>query len=236
MVPLVEIPAIVQHDAPFCASVFSPQAFEQFQRSISGLIGSENKTVDGIDRLFVLDLRNQSSLNRLFPESPFSVGALHPCRVALWQSLPGTTMTPKGVLSLDETLLTHDGRHFEKMAYLYDSAQQCDVWAHNLVNLHDRDDQTDSPIDFHLWEPADLAPLETGRMAAGVTIRPRKFALKDHDPKKWRHYVRGLWRRHQHQPAGDTLYQSKLLVAQQLLRECFNTRPQNQLPVTFDHW
>jgi len=65
MVPLVEIPVIVQHYAPFFASVFSPQAFEQFQRYISGLIVSENKTVDGINRLFVLDLRNQSSLNRL---------------------------------------------------------------------------------------------------------------------------------------------------------------------------
>ena len=77
MVPLVEIPAIVRHYAPFFASVFSPEAFEQFQRYISGLIVSENKTVEGINRLFVLDVRNQSSLNRLLTESPFSVDALN---------------------------------------------------------------------------------------------------------------------------------------------------------------
>ena|SRR6516225_4240767 len=71
MVPLVEIPDIIQHYAPFFASVFSSQAFEQFQRYVSGLIVSENKTVDGINRLFVLDVRNQSSLNRLLTESPF---------------------------------------------------------------------------------------------------------------------------------------------------------------------
>lgn len=236
MVPLVEIPAIVQHYAPFFASVFSPQAFEQFQRYISGLIVSENKTVDGINRLFVLDVRNQSSLNRLLTESPFSVGALNRCRLALLQSQSGTKMKPKGVLSLDDTLLTHYGQQFDKIAYLYDSAQQCYVWAHNLVNLHYSDDQTDYPIDFHLWEPADLATLETGLTAAGVIIRQSKLALKANDPKKWRQYLLGLWRRHQHKPAVENLYQSKLLLAQQILREFFNAHPQNKLPVTFDNW
>jgi hypothetical protein len=75
MLPLVEIPDIVQHYAPFFASVFSSPALQQFQRYLSGLIVSENKTVEGINRLFVLDVRNQSSLNRLLTESPFSVDA-----------------------------------------------------------------------------------------------------------------------------------------------------------------
>ena len=200
MVPLVAIPDIVQHYAPFFASVFSPQAFEQFQRYISGLIVSENKTIDGINRLFVLDTRNQSSLNRLLTESPFSVDALNRCRLAVLQSLPGTDMKPKGVLSLDDTLLTHYGQHFDQIAYLYDSAQKRYVWAHNLVNLHYRDDQTDYPIDFRLWEPADLETIEKGLTAAGIAIRQSKLALKDHDAKKWRQYLLGLWRRHQHKP------------------------------------
>jgi DDE superfamily endonuclease len=236
MVPLVEIPDIVQHYAPFFASVFSSKAFEQFQRYISGLIVSENKTVDGINRLFVLNVRNQSSLNRLLTESPFSVGALNRCRLALLQSLPSTQMKPKGVLSLDDTLLTHYGQHFDKIAYLYDSAQQCYVWAHNLVNLHYSDDQTDYPIDFRLWEPADLETIETGLTTAGITIRQRKLGLKDHAPKKWRQYLLGLWRRHQHKPDVATLYQSKLLVAQQILSEFVNAHPQDTLPVTFDNW
>ena len=236
MVPLVEIPDIVQHYAPFFAPVFSPQAFEQFQRYISGLIVSENKTVDGINRLFVLDVRNQSSLNRLLTESPFSVGALNQARLALLQSLPGTEMKPKGVLSLDDTLLTHYGKHFDKIAYLYDSAHECYVWAHNLINLHYSDDQTDYPINFRLWEPADLETIETGLIAAGVNIRQSKLGLKDHDPKKWRQYLLGLWRRHQHKPEVAKLYQSKLLLAQQILSAFFSAHPQDKLPVTFDNW
>jgi hypothetical protein len=90
MLPLVDIPDIVQHYAPVFASVFSPQAFHQYQRYLSGLIVSENKTLEGLNRLFGLDTRNQRSLNRLLTESPFDIQALHQARLALLQSLPGT--------------------------------------------------------------------------------------------------------------------------------------------------
>jgi hypothetical protein len=236
MFPLVEIPDIVQHYAPFFASVFSPKALQQFQRYLSGLIVSENKTVDGIKRLFVLDVRNQSSLNRLLTESPFSVHALNQARLAFLQNLPGTEMKLKGVLSLDETLLSHYGKHFDKIAYLYDSTHECDVWAHNLVNLPYSDDLTDYPIDFRLWEPADLDTIETGLTAAGVRIRQSKYGLKDSDLKKWRQYLLGLWRRHQHKPEIATLYQSKLTLAQQILSAFFRAHPQGKWPVTFDNW
>lgn len=43
--------------------VFSAQAFIEFQRYISRLIVSENKTVGGINPLVVHRSRNQSSLN-----------------------------------------------------------------------------------------------------------------------------------------------------------------------------
>ena len=65
-------------------------------------------------------------------------------------------MKPKGVLSLDDTLLTHYGQHFDKIAHLYDATQGYYVGAHNLGNLHYSDDQTDYPVHFPLWEPAEV--------------------------------------------------------------------------------
>jgi hypothetical protein len=236
MMPLVEIPEIVRHYAPFFASVFSPEAFIQFQRYVSGLIVSENKTVDGINRIFVIDVRNQSSLNRLLTESPFSVDALNAARLRLLSSLAETQMKPKGVLSVDDTLLPHYGKHFEKIAYLYDSTQGCYVWAHNLVNLHYSDDQTDYPVGFRLWEPVAIDELEAGLKAVGVPIRASKYALKDRLPQKWRQYLLGLWRRHQHKPEVQQLYHSKLLLAQQMLTQFFAAHPGLRLPVTFDNW
>ena len=236
MLPLVEIPEIVRHYAPFFTSVFSPEAFKQFQRYISGLIVSENKTVEGINRIFVIDVRNQSSLNRLLTESPFSVDALNRARLAVLESLPGTQMKSRGVLSLDDTLLTHYGQSFEKIAYLYDSAQACYVWAHTLVNLHYSDDQTDYPVCHTLWEPAEVDVLEAGLIGAGVPIRTSKYALKTRDPQKWRNYLLGLWRRHQQEPAVQRIYQSKLFLGQQLLTQFCSEHPDRQLPVTFDNW
>ena len=237
MVPLVEIPELVQHYAPFFTEVFSPAALEQFQRYLSGLIVSENKTVDGINRIFVVETRNQSSLNRLLTESPFSVEALNQARLALLESLPGTQVKRDGVISIDDTLLPHYGHHFDQIAKLFDPVSQSYVWAHNLVNLHYSDDTTDYPLAFQLWEPAEAETLEAGLKAAGVHLRAGKYALKQTDPMKWRAYLVGVWTRHQQDPEVQKVYQSKLLIAQQRLADLFTRHPHlRHLPVTFDAW
>ena len=84
MFPLVEIPEFVRHYAPFFKDVFSAVVFIEFERYISGLIVSENKTVDGIKRLFVVESRKQSSLNQLMTESPFSLATLNQARLGYW--------------------------------------------------------------------------------------------------------------------------------------------------------
>lgn len=236
MLPVVDIPELVQHYAPFFASVFSVEALEQFKRYLSGLILSENKTVDGINRIFVHEVRNQSSLNRLLSESPFSVAQLHQARLKMLGSLPGTALKPDGVLSLDDTLLTHYGQHFEHIAKLFDHSTGTYVWAHNLVNLHYSDEETDYPINFRLWEPSDVTTLEVGLKAAGIPLRESKYGLKETAPRKWRSYLLGVWQRHQKQPEVQQLYQSKLLLGQGLVSQFFAEHPGRKLPVTFDSW
>jgi hypothetical protein len=236
MVPLVETPEIVRHYAPYFASVFSPEAFCQFQRYVSGLIVSENKTVDGINRIFVKDVRNQSSLNRLLSDSPFSIDALHRARLNMLESLPGTKFKPKGVLSLDDTLLTHYGEHFEKITKLYDHVTNSYVWAHNLVNLHYSDDRTDYPISFQLWEPSDIEVLEVGLKSCGIKLREGKYVLKETDPRKWRSYLLGVWQRNQKNPQVQQIYKSKLLIGQDLIAKFFADHKNSKLPVTFDTW
>jgi len=43
---------------------------------LSGLIVSENKTIEGINRLFVLEMKNQSTLNRFLTESKYDIACL----------------------------------------------------------------------------------------------------------------------------------------------------------------
>ena len=238
MFPLVEFPELVQHYAPFFEAVFSPEAFVEFERYISGLMVSENKTVDGINRLFVHETRDQSSLNRWLTESPFDLTALNAARLRIMESLPGTQLKRQGVLSVDDTLLKHYGQHFDKIAYLFDHVTQSYWWAHNLVTVHYSDDTTDYPALYQLWQPVELEKLEQGLRAAGIKLKASKEALKA-DPaqaRKWRQYLVGVWRRHQRQPAIAALYDSKLCIAEHLLRQWVDTHPGLQLPVTFDSW
>jgi hypothetical protein len=236
MFPLVAFPELVEHYAPYFTEVFSEEAFIQFKRYISGLIVSENKTVEGINRLFVHESRNQSSLNRLLTASPFSLAEVNQCRLNMLNSVPGTCLKPKGVLSVDDTLLTHYGHQFEQIAQLYDHSQERYVWAHNLVTLHYSDDQTDYPALFELWRPADLETIEQGLRAVGIKLKESKQALKKTVPYKWRQYLLGVWRRHQKQPEVAVLYDSKLRIAERQLQQWLELYPTLKLPVTFDSW
>jgi hypothetical protein len=237
MIPLVEFPELVKHYAAFFQEVFSAEAFIEFQRYVSGLIVSENKTVDGINRLFVVESRNQSSLNRLLTESPFSLEELNRSRLRLLASLRGTQIKPKGVLGIDDTLLIHYGQDFEKIAKLFDHVTQTYVWAHDLVTIHYSDDETDYPALFQLWEPVELEKLEAGLRAARIPLKASKEPLKESDPKKWRSYLLGVWQRQQkkHKELRE-LYDNKLILVEKMLTEWVAEHPQAHLPVTFDNW
>jgi len=235
--PIVSFPEIVEHYAHFYEDVFSEEAFIQFKRYISGLLLSENKTIEGINRLFVTEKRNQSSLNRLLTEYRWSQTGLNEARLEMLGHVPRTRIKKtKGVLGLDDTLLSHYGRKFEQIAYLWDHVNKCYVWAHNLVSLHYSDEQTDYPLAYQLWQPPDLAKIETGLVEAGIALKESKMALKDSEPKKWRQYLLNVWRRHQGQPAVAALYQSKLLIGKEMITAWVNQHPDLKLPVTFDSW
>ncbi len=237
MFPLVEFPELVQHYAPYFQDVFSAEAFVEFQRYIRGLIVSENKTVDGINRLFVEESRNQSSLNRLLTESPFTLEALNGARLKVLNSQSGTQLKPRGVLSADDTLLIHYGQDFEQIAKLFDHVSQNYVWAHDLVTLHYSDDDTDYPVLFQLWKPVELEKLEAGLHTAGVPLKASKEAWKHSDPKRWRGYLLGVWQRQQKKhPNLEGLYDSKLIILQNLLEQWKKEHPRLNLPVTFDNW
>jgi hypothetical protein len=236
-VPVGEFPELVGHYAPFFREVFSAEAFVEFERYVSGLIVSENKTVEGINRLFVVESRNQSSLNRWLTKSPFRLEDVNQARLAVLESLSGTRMKPRGVLSADNTLLIHYGQEFEQIAKLFDHVSGTYVWAHDLVTLHYSDDDTDYPLLFQLWKPVELEKLEAGLRAANVPLRVAKEPLKESDPRKWRGYVLGVWQRQQKKhPDLQELYDSKLIILQNLLQQWVTAHPKANLPVTFDNW
>ena len=240
MLPLIAIPEVVSHYAPHFRELFSEAEYQHFQKYLSGLIVSENKTIEAINRLFVLELKNQSSLNRFLTDSNYEVSKLNQQRLDLLNSQEATRLKASGhqggVLGLDDTMLIHYGKCFDGIAKLYDHVSGTYVQAHNLVNLHYSDDSTDYPAYFELWKPVAVDELESGLRAAGIAIKSKKEDLKASAPKKWRNYLQYLYRKHQQKKAVQEVYRSKIIIGQDLLRHFFEQYPGMDIPISFDKW
>lgn len=245
MVPLMKPLAIVEHYSAAFKDVFGAGELDQLKRYLSGLMTSPNKTVEGINRLFVLDVQDQSTLNRFLTDSEFDIDALNRRRVEWMQECPQTAFKRsddgKGVLILDDTLLTHYGSHFEKIAWLYDHVNKNYTWAHCLVNLHYSDDQTDYPVNFCLWEPASLEAVEAALRAVGFKFKADRQRDKASQPREWRRYVLQAYGYQRSKPEGKRrglteVHQSKIALSKKLLGAFFKDHPDADLPVSFDSW
>lgn len=241
MFGLTQIPEVVSHYAPAFRSLFSAASYEHFQRYLTGLLISDNKTVQGINRLFVLDERDQSSLNRFLTQYEYDELKLNEQRLDLLQQQPASSVKAegrfKGCITLDDTLLHHRGHHFDQIAMLYDPVSKQYGYAHDLVNLYYSDDQTDYPVYYQLWQPVDVIKLEQALKKAKVSLNPDKVALRQTDPKAWRSYLLLRWKTYQYtKPELQKAYQSKLTIARILLRQFAERFGHLSLPVTFDNW
>lgn len=239
MLPLVSIPEVVKHYAPHFKTVFTESEYNHFERYISGLIVSENKTIEGINRLFVLEPKNQSTLNRFLTASKYNIASVHQSRLKLLNGQEQTRLKgaghAAGVASLDDTMLMHYGKCFDEIAYLKDHATDSYMWAHNLVNLHYSDDLTDYPLSFELWKPMDVDAVARAVEQAGYTIKPVKKELKQTAPKKWKQHITYQYKKHCSNECIRASYRSKITIGQDLLRDFYQAHPLD-IPIAFDKW
>ena len=240
MLPVVKVPEIVSRYAPYFEDVFTAGEYNHFQKYLTGLLLSENKTITSINSLCVLDLKNQSSLNRFLTDSKYEIFDLQSRRLNfLNQSEDCKFKTGKhnGVLMLDDTLLEHYGKDFDKIALLYDRSSDSYVWAHNLVNLHYSDNKVDYPVLFDLWEPMDLELVESALRSSGIKIKTAKEAHKVDAPKKWKNYLTHLQKSHKKDcPKVQEAYRTKIEIGMNLLKDFFSLYPHLDLPICFDRW
>lgn len=251
MIPLIGNLTIVEHYKDVFASVFSPEEFEQFKRYTSGLIISGNKTIESMNRLFIMDVQNQCTLNRFLTDSDFKASELNDKRLKWLQECEQTAFKDaegsKGVLIIDDTLLSHYGNQFEKCAKLYDHVSGTHIWAHNLVNFHYSDDVTDYPVDYKLWEPPDLEAIEQALVKIGFTLNAGKLAQKTSEPLAWRTYLLRAYHKKRLQPYQkaekghstepiEVVHKSKIDYAKDILSDFYKRYPENNLPIAFDHW
>jgi len=131
---ILEYPSIVLEARDLFAGVFSnrPQQ-DNFARYLTGLYVCRRKTVSQINREFVMNQADQSSLNRWLNEAPWDARELNDERLKLMQQDPDTRYSDKGVIAIDNVLIDHDGKSIEDVGYFWDHAQERSKVAHDYL-------------------------------------------------------------------------------------------------------
>ena len=110
---MVELPTVVTDAVAVCGDGFDTEAARRpFAEYRTGLMVAANKTVRGINRAFALTT-DPSCLPRWLTEVPWDVKALHAKRLAGRHQAPQTRDRGRGVMAIDHTRVTHEGKLME---------------------------------------------------------------------------------------------------------------------------
>jgi len=147
MMPLVEIPPLVDQSAQNYQDLFSPEPCEPVKRYLSGWYVSDHQTIQAMNGWLVVQTRNQSRWNRFFTESAWSTTAVNERR---WHWLRQATATrpkqPAGLIR-DDTHHEKDGEPFPWLGtWFIPRADRVGLW-HHLVTIHSADRPVDSPLE-----------------------------------------------------------------------------------------
>jgi DDE superfamily endonuclease len=133
MPAIVDFPTVVQEALTIFGDLFDTEpARRHFAEYLTGLIVAENKTVSGINREFALTT-DQSCLNRWLTEVEWDVTALNDRRLTWLQQAPQTRYSVRGVIAIDNTLVTHEGKLIEDVGWFWDHADERHVIAHDYI-------------------------------------------------------------------------------------------------------
>src|SRR5262249_17205991 len=116
----VDFPTIVKDALTVFGEVFDTEAARRhFAEYLTGLIVAESRTGSGINRAFALTT-DQSCWNRWLTAVHGDVQALNDKRLAWLQQASHTRYRARGVMAIDNTLVTHEGKLIEDVGGCWD--------------------------------------------------------------------------------------------------------------------
>jgi hypothetical protein len=175
--PIVELPSQIKRSLSDYRVIFTNPQFDHFQRLISGLIISDNKTIQEINDCF--NKCDQSSLNKFLTLSSWDREEVERIRM---KQIRKNNLS-KGIIIIDPTLLHKTGKHMEKANYHYDGLTKEKEWGHQLVHTIFTDGKNEFPLrgDIYVREiDADKNyPFKTTRE---IGMEHLDFALENNIP------------------------------------------------------
>ncbi len=150
MFPIIKIPPIVSGVSSYFSLIFHERQMKHFCEYETGLIVSENTTIDAMNKLF-LNGNDQSSLNKFLTLSDWDENELNNKRLELLQTRKKTRWKSYGIIAIDDTILHKTGKDMEGADWFFDHSTGKMVLGHNIVTAHYMDDLTSYPIDYRLY-------------------------------------------------------------------------------------
>lgn len=137
--PLVEVPPQIRSLLSWYKKDFKRKQYKHFRNLITGLIASDNKTIQEINDCF--GDNDQSSLNRFLTKSDWNIESINDARI---NQIISRCPLGNGILICDPTLLHKTGRHMEKVNYHYSGITKKKELGHCLVNSFYTDNKGNS--------------------------------------------------------------------------------------------
>src|SRR5215213_2571783 len=187
MIPIVEVPEFVHSYANGYKDLFSPALFDHFERYLSGLYVCERRNAQLINNAFVIEVKDQSSLNRFLTEYQWSTKQFNERRLELLRNDAQTRPRHSRSLLIDNTFNEKFGKHFEQIGKFYLPSKEHYAWAHNLVTLHYADAVCDYPLELMHYQQMDVKEAERFLIEAGVKFKPKVLARKKSDSDRRRY-------------------------------------------------
>jgi len=234
MLPLVEIPPFVNKYAEGYQDLFSPEQFEHFKRYLTGLFVSENKTIPAINGAFVVQVKNQSSLNRFFTADPWSATVVNARRLELLCQDSATVPKRHAVLIIDDTHNEKYGEHFPLLGQWYIPSAKRYGLSHNVVTIHYADRQVDYPLELRWYEQMHVEQTVQWLRAHEITYRPEVLARKQKESQQRKYLGNILKRVRRAHPDWGVPYPSKLDLACDLID--WAVARGYSSPVVIDSW
>jgi len=217
MVPFVETPPFVKKYAQGYQDLFSPEQFEHFQRYLTGLLAYENKTIQGINGAFLVQVKNQSSLNRFFTEYPWSANAVNERRLELLRKDPATVPKKHAVLIVDDTHNEKFGEHFPLLGKWYIPSAKRYGLSNNVVTINYADRKVDYPLGLRWYAQMDVEQTVEWIKEHEIRYRPEVLERKKKESQKRKYLGDILKRVRRDHPAWEVPFPSKLDLACELI-------------------
>ncbi len=179
MPAIVDFPTVVQEALVIFGDLFDTEpARRHFAEYLTGLMVAENKTVSGINREFALTT-DQSCFNRWLTEVEWDITALNDRRLAWLQQAPQTRYSGRGVIAIDNTLVTHEGKLIEDVGWFWDHADERHVIAHDyLISNYVCPSRAHYPIEWRRFKKRDTCPAQEFKDHTELCIELIDDALK----------------------------------------------------------